>query len=305
MTSHIENRDCPLVSVILPTHNRATVLARAMRSVLAQSFADIELIVVDDASTDHTADVIGEFDDKRIVYQRLTKNLGAAVARNRGAQIARGKYLAFQDSDDEWLLDKLTKQLVALRKYDTDLLCCGYVAVRKNGKSVARLPDSRMQAGDWGADNIYDFCFITPTWLITRQAFESLGGFDESMPNLEDWELSFRLFKTSHSIRALDEILMVKYSGEQDSLNWKMAPRIQSLAQIIRQHEDIWGKHRSSYARLYEDLGRIELRAGQMPNGRRSLWQAIRLQPTQAKRWLHWLASFAGHKIYASLLKQA
>lgn len=293
--------DNPVISVILPTHNRARILARSMRSVLAQSFRALELIVVDDASTDHTAEVVDQFDDPRVIYKRLSENSGAAVARNTGARLARGAYLAFQDSDDEWLLDKLTLQVDGLRESNADLLCCGYLSVRADGAPLARLPDSRMVAGEWGADNIYDFCFITPTWLITRDAFMAQGGFDESMPNLEDWELSFRLFKTNCKIRVLNDLLMVKHRGGSDSLNWKMQPRIDSMRRIIEQHRDVWRRHHPSYARLTDELGRLELRAGQMANGRKHLWRAICLQPSWRKPWLHLLASFTGHRIYMGL----
>lgn len=295
----------PTVSVVLPTHNRASVLARSIRSVLAQTYTNLELIVVDDASTDNSAEVVAEFDDPRVIYHRLPENSGAAVARNVGAQIAQGSFLAFQDSDDEWLLDKLSRQLEAMQKSGAELLCCGYISMRGHGAVIAKRPNGRMQVGEWGADNIYDFFFITPTWLIARKTFNELDGFDESMPNLEDWEMSFRLFKEKRKIVAVDELLMLKHSDGKDSLNWRAEPRILSMQRLIEQHGDIWSQHPPSGARLYDELGRLQLRIGDVDNGRSNLWHAICLHPVPGKRWLHLLASLTSMSIYYRLLRNS
>ncbi|MFP5434416.1 MAG: glycosyltransferase family 2 protein, partial [Alphaproteobacteria bacterium] len=102
-----------LVSVILPTYNRARTLGRSIRSVLGQGYSNLELIVVDDGSSDDTRSVIDEFDDKRLIYVPLEKNQGASAARNHGLGLVRGEFVAFQDSDDEWLADKLQQQVSA------------------------------------------------------------------------------------------------------------------------------------------------------------------------------------------------
>lgn len=103
----------PTVSVVIPTYNRAALLGRSIRSVLGQSYKDFELIVIDDGSTDETSHVVADFADPRIRYLPLPHNTGAGAARNAGVRVARGKFLAFQDSDDEWLPSKLAKQISA------------------------------------------------------------------------------------------------------------------------------------------------------------------------------------------------
>ncbi|MGB3624622.1 MAG: glycosyltransferase family 2 protein, partial [Henriciella sp.] len=102
-----------LVSVVIPTYNRARTLRRAVESVLRQSYTNLELIVVDDASTDDTKAVLSSINDPRMRVITYEFNRGCAAARNIGARDARGEYLAFQDSDDEWLADKLSKQVAA------------------------------------------------------------------------------------------------------------------------------------------------------------------------------------------------
>lgn len=101
----------PFVSIVIPTYNRARFLGRLVRSVLNQTYKNFEVIVADDASTDDTAEIIKTFKDDRIRYIRHESNAGAAAARNTGIKASRGEYVAFQDSDDEWLPEKLEKQM--------------------------------------------------------------------------------------------------------------------------------------------------------------------------------------------------
>src|SRR4051812_4583959 len=105
----------PSVSVVLPTYNRASVLQRSIKSVLAQSFGDLELIVVDDGSTENIRSVASAFRDPRVIYIRIHHSRGAGAARNEGIRRARAEWIAFQDSDDEWLATKLEKQVAATR----------------------------------------------------------------------------------------------------------------------------------------------------------------------------------------------
>lgn len=97
----------PTVSVVIPTYNRAHLVGRAIQSVLNQTYQDFEIIVVDDGSTDNTEEVVKSFNDPRIRYIRHDQNRGGSAARNTGIKMARGEYIAFQDSDDEWLPEKL------------------------------------------------------------------------------------------------------------------------------------------------------------------------------------------------------
>src|SRR5690348_1065740 len=107
----------PVVSVILPTYNRASLISRAIRSVLNQTFTDWELLIVDDGSTDATEQLIrSRSADSRIRYMKLPQNVGMCNARNHGIALARGEFIAFLDSDDEWLPTKLEKQLAVFRR---------------------------------------------------------------------------------------------------------------------------------------------------------------------------------------------
>jgi hypothetical protein len=163
--------------------------------------------------------------------------------------------------------------------------------------------DTRMQCGDWQTDNIYDFRFITPTWLLRRSALEAAGMFDEQMPNLEDWELSFRLFRHS-GIVAMNEPLVLKHGGA-DSLNWDASGRIKSLQIIAERHADLWQRHPQVQARLHDELARLHCRMGDMRAGRREFRTALRLDAKLAKRWALMLASCLGRTSYQSLRAMA
>ncbi len=123
------------VSVIMPAYNSERFVRIAIESVLAQTVRDIELLVIDDCSTDGTADAVSEYlYDPRVRYIRMDANSGAPGARNKGLELAGGKYVAFIDSDDEWLPDKLERQLHTLEKKGADAVCTGYNLINENGE---------------------------------------------------------------------------------------------------------------------------------------------------------------------------
>ena len=140
----------PQVSVILPTHNRAQLVGRAILSVLAQTFQDWELLVVDDASIDDIREVVDAFRDPRICYLRRDTNGGGSAARNVGIRAARGQYLAFLDSDNEMLPERLEKQLKVFESSDLEhlgIVTCGIASADREPPRV-RLPRGRGWAFD-------------------------------------------------------------------------------------------------------------------------------------------------------------
>ena len=122
-----------LVSIIMPAYNCEKYIADAIHSVLSQTYTNWELLIVDDGSTDHTADIVGSFEDKRIHFQRNTQNMGAALTRNKALQAAQGRYIAFLDSDDLWTPDKLKKQIAFMQKNGYDFT---YTAFRRTDKPL-------------------------------------------------------------------------------------------------------------------------------------------------------------------------
>jgi glycosyltransferase involved in cell wall biosynthesis len=187
----------PVVSIVIPTYNRAALLDRSIRSVLAQSYGDFELIVVDDGSTDETACVVADFRDPRLRYIALGRNKGAGAARNVGIRASRGKFLAFQDSDDEWMPSKLAKQMSAFERGPSRLgmVYSDMQRILSDGTAVYfaapgvlrnRLIDSAArfyQVGNIGIQSS----------VIKRVYLDEAGHFNEGLPALEDLELFIRL----------------------------------------------------------------------------------------------------------------
>lgn len=136
----------PLVSVIIPTYNRANLIQRAVRSVLAQTYAKFELIVVDDCSLDNTVSLVSAVQDDRVKVIRHQANQGEGASRNTGMQVSRGKYAAFLDSDDEWLPSKLERQVAALEASQAALCYCQTYLEETPGKFVIR-PQRPYQGG--------------------------------------------------------------------------------------------------------------------------------------------------------------
>jgi glycosyltransferase involved in cell wall biosynthesis len=189
----------PLVSVIIPTYNRAGIISRTIDNVFEQTYRNFELIIVDDGSIDETLEVLKRYGDRiRVVAQ---KNAGPAVARNRGARAARGEIIAFQDSDDLWQPTKLDRQ-VALLEMDRSIPCCLCNVLMRvvDGKPFTSFEHSLIrfehEEGIWL--NVADvlttrFVLFNQAAAIRRWAFEKVGGFPEDLKYLEDYELPLRL----------------------------------------------------------------------------------------------------------------
>lgn len=189
----------PAVSIVLPTHQRGDLLGRAIVSVLAQTYVDFELVVVDDGSTDDTAAVVSRIEDPRVRLIRLPVNRGAAAARNAGIAATRAPFLAFQDSDDEWLPHKLASHM---RVFASCPAAVGVVysdmqRVHADGRVTEfRSPDLVPERLLDPATGFYQVCGIgIQSTVIRRECLEAVGGFNEAFPALEDLELFIRLLR--------------------------------------------------------------------------------------------------------------
>ncbi len=228
----------PAVSVILPTHNRAYCLRRSIESVLNQSFADFELIVVDDCSSDGTPDILREIDDKRVRCLHSAKQIGAGGARNYGIRAATTALLAFQDSDDQWYPDKLQRQLECLNQSsDIGVVYSDMLRINSDGS------EALLDAPDVVNDSIVDptgdkYCVQQigiQSCLIKRSCVEQVGGFDESMPSLEDLELFIRLSRICKFKRI--ETPLVRYY-ESEGLSSNLVVHAKSRQMLLQIYKD-------------------------------------------------------------------
>ncbi len=208
----------PLISVIIPTYNRRRLLLEAIESVEKQTYSNVELIVVDDGSTDETAQ-LGETTSPLFRYTRQ-ENRGPAAARNHGARIARGEWLAFLDSDDIWMPDKLARQWQTLEaEPEFRAIYTNELWIRR-GVRVNQRRKHRKYSG-WIYPYCLPLCIVSPSSiLLHRELWEEAGGMDESLPAAEDYDLWLRL-SWRHQFRLLDELLITKRGGHDDQLSHK------------------------------------------------------------------------------------
>ena len=222
------------VSVVIPTFDRRETIERAVRSVLAQSLPPFEVIVVDDGSTDHTYDHLRQTYPQIIALRQ--PHSGVSRARNCGIENAKGHWVAFLDSDDEWLPDKLEIQLEAMRDQPDYRICHTDEVwirrgVRVNPRKIHR------KSGGCIFDRCLPMCVVSPSSvLLERSLLEEVGGFDESLPACEDYDLWLRIF-LRHPVCYVDQPLVVKYGGHADQLSrniWGLDRfRIRALTKLL------------------------------------------------------------------------
>ncbi len=198
------------VSVIIPAHNRAAVIKRAVESVLAQTFEDMEIIVIDDGSTDHTGEIVQSIPDGRIRYIRCVTNRGAGAARNEGLQVATGKYVAFLDSDDEWLPEKMEKQVTLMESLSDEwgISCTGVKIIKDGCREVVNIPSPKKEG-----DAFYDFACgriytTTPALMVRKKVLDEVGFFDDRLWRGQDDELLMRVSR-KYKLAILPEPLAV------------------------------------------------------------------------------------------------
>lgn len=208
----------PLVTVVIPTFNRRDFLLEAVKSVLDQTFADFELIIVDDGSDDGTLEALGEFlSDPRAFYLRQ-ENRGVSAARNLGAAKGRGRWLAFLDSDDLWEEEKLSRQLSHLAGNPSLKAAYTEETWYRRGKWANPCNHHAKHSGEIFLACL-PLCIISPSSvIIDRETFFALGGFDESLPACEDYDLWLAL-SARHPVGLLEERLIIKRNGHEGQLS--------------------------------------------------------------------------------------
>ncbi len=239
----------PRVSVIIPTYNRAGLVPEAVASVLAQSYRDFELLVVDDGSRDETPQALAPFRGE-IKVLRHPRRRGVSAARNRGIAAARGEWLAFLDSDDLWRPEKLAAQMAWLKANPGFHLCqTGEIWIR-HGVRV-NPPASHVKAGGWIFFRALRRCLVSPSAVVlSRRLLEAHGGFDEGLPAAEDYDLWLRL-SWRYEVGLVPEPLVVKRGGHADQLSRQRGLdrwRIQALVKLLNE-PDLPEPHRAAARR--------------------------------------------------------
>ncbi len=223
-----------LVSIITPTYNCAKFIGATIESVLNQTYQNFEMIIVDDASKDNTEKVVKSFKDKRIKYIRLSKNSGPAVARNRAMEEARGKYMAFLDSDDLWKREKLEKQINFIKKNKYKIICSDYEQIDEEGNKLNKIIPCKKKVNYNG---ILLSCPVGNSTVFYDVS--KLGKF--KVPNIRkrnDDALWLQILKKEEYMYGQKEVLM-EYRIRQNSVSSNKLSLIKYHWQLYREIEHL------------------------------------------------------------------
>jgi len=283
-----------LISVVIPTYNRAATVRGAITSVLQQSWTNIEVIVVDDCSSDDTVATVQNMQDPRIKLIARDTNGGPSVARNQGIAEAKGDWVAFQDSDDEWLPQKLELQMARIAQMGPSCVAayCGMVVEgaveRPEGARtyVRYVPPSSAKVTEGDLKDVLLSTSIVSTQMLVaqRDVLLKIGCFDEKLHALEDWDLSIRLAEQG-SFAFVDRILVIQRFSEnsitRDRSNWA-----RSRAKMIKKHAARMRDRPQILAKQYRVLASEYRQEGLFDEASSVLTQARRISPGDPGLWL-------------------
>jgi glycosyltransferase involved in cell wall biosynthesis len=289
------------VSVILPSYNRAQTLRRAVSSVLQQDYQHLEVLVMDDGSTDNTAEVMAAIADPRVRYVRLEKNGGASRARNAGLALAQGEMIAFQDSDDEWLAGKLRAQVDAAIAAGPGPVTVFHPKIMLGRDSwgvygpnrVCMLPEIEPDSQPDFRQLVHELNIISPqALLINRAALEVVGPFDTRLVNNNDWAFAIDLVYNTKVVFLIEPLVMTYLQSDSIMRLKRKGARSQLLImRKLRRYGDVRPTVMAAH------LGRIGWGLTKLGNprlGRRLLRRALSLDVGNLRNWAR-LAVTQGH----------
>jgi glycosyltransferase involved in cell wall biosynthesis len=286
----------PSISVVIPAYNRADTIGLAVGSVLRQTVGDLEVIVVDDASTDGTAAALGAIGDRRLRVIRHERNAGGSAARNTGIRAAAGDWIAFQDSDDEWLPLKIERQLAALARFGEEAVgvYCGMIILGRpedaglDPSAVAYWPNPRLRPASfegWLYRALLQSGSLisTQTFMGRRPALLEIGGFDESLRALQDWDCFLRLSRLGPIAFEPEPLVIQRFSG--NSLTRFPRNRAHAKARIIEKHRAALEAMPRQLADYYHQIASTYRRNGEFSLAWRACRDSLRRHPTRLRAW--------------------
>ena len=284
----------PKVSVIVPTHNRAGLLAQALASVFAQSFQDFEIVIVDDASSDDTRAMVANFSDVRLRYFRNTKNRGEAACRNTGVDHATGDYIAFLDDDDTWLPEKLAMQVAALDRCPPQVggIYTGYHRVDINtGKIIATIAAEK-RGHIYGDLRAHNWVGSPSAVLLRRECFDRAGRFDEKIKFGVDYDMWIRISRL-YDFETINEPLL-RYAVHPHRLSADTPTMLEGKEAQLAKYADYFAGDRRSYGRYLLWLGVLYCYNRKLAEGRAALRRSIRIYPFEIRPYINLFFSLWG-----------
>ena len=293
-----EIKNNPTVSVVIPTYNRERLIGRSIKSVLNQTYQNFEIVIVDDSSTDNTKEVVKSFNDERIRYVRHEENKGEAAARNTGIKIAKGQYIASQDSDDEWLPEKLAWQVELLKNAppEVGVVYTGFWKIKNNEKTYIPFSWVNQKDGDIHKELLKGNFIGSPVVLIRKDCFEKVGMFDEKLFHLVDWEMWLRISKYYH-FKYIDEpLVLAHYHSANVSADQTAFIKAQKL--ILEKYFEDFSRDKKLLVTYYLYIGSLLISNKETKKGRRYLIKALKVSPINVKSLLAVFLTFFGYSVY-------
>jgi len=252
----------PLVSVIIPTFNRENLIVRSVQSVLKQTYKNIELIIVDDGSTDNTKTVLDGINDLRLKLIQTDGRKGANYARNLGVSNSQGDLIAFQDSDDVWQVDKLQIQVEKLINLEMDAVFSSFIRVSDNGVGLLPFKNNIKDMTSRDGMVVLEDCLranviSTQVLLIKKSVFNQLNGFDNSLKRLQDWDFAIRLLE-KYKVYFVNKTLATVYE-QKDSITLIIGAA-EAREILMKKHLKIYESLPSIFMKVKYDLFKVRLR---------------------------------------------
>lgn len=271
----------PLVSVIIPTYNRAKVLGRAIKSVLNQTYGKFELLIIDDGSVDNTKEIVEEFSDSRTFYFKHGENLGQNAALNTGLNIAKGEYISFLDSDDEWLPLMLEKQVKEFEQNRNLGVVYTWAGIPQEDGSLKPTMEFSLSGEIYKEALVQGYVSHMITVMVKRKFFDKIGLFDTQFTNCQDDDICLRLAK-EYRFGLIPEILAIIHMDGGANLTRDSKRLAEGWWRLFSKHESeiirVCGN--KTMAKHYMKSGNLFLQARQFESARRSFYRAYRLSPS-------------------------
>jgi glycosyltransferase involved in cell wall biosynthesis len=284
----------PRVSVIITTHNRAGLLRNAVASVLAQSFQDFEIIIVDDASSDATQAVIANCSEARIRYLRHAKNRGEAACRNTGVDHATGDYIAFLDDDDTWLPEKLAMQVEALDRCRPRVggIYTGYHRVDIETGQIMATIAAEKRGNIYGDLRAQNWVGSPSAVLLRRECFNKVGRFDEKIKFGVDYDMWIRISRL-YDFEIINEPLL-RYAVHPHRLSTDTPTMLDGKVAQLAKYADYFAGDRRAYGRYLLSLGVLYCYNRKLAEGRAALRRSIRIYPFEIRPYINLFFSLWG-----------
>ncbi len=266
----------PKVSVIIPTYNRPQLINKAIKSVLDQTFHDLEVIVVDDGIEKRAEAIVSAIADERIRYIKNPVSLGGGGARNEGVRHATGEFVAFLDDDDQWQPEKLEIQIKAMDEIGNSGFC--FTAVEKYDGKRSENTSVDESIRDWSVKSLTRFKgFLTSTLLVSRDVFQKIGLFDESFPTHQEADLILRISQAYKGV-GINKPLVIMDISPHEHIGGDMKKRILGREKIVAKHMDLISRYPDILAKHYFWLGLLYRNDGRIAEARDAFKKSLRVK---------------------------